>query len=301
MSNLVALSARTAYIPGVNNIGVIEVGATEVVLVDSGIDKDAARQIRTACTQAGKQIVGVISTHHHADHIGGNAYLCRNIEHLQIYASPLEAALIEYPMLEPMYLSYGAAPVAPLQNRFVMATAAPVHQRIDVGVLHIAEAAVEIVAIPGHSVAQIAVVYDGVCFAADAFLGVDVLAKHGLPYAHDVRAQQASLQVVAQLPVHTWIPGHGPREDEASITATLAANQQALTDGLAIVADACLPAAGLATVVARVQQRMGKTSTQLAQYAVFASGVMAYLQTLHATNVVDVRLSSEGPLWERIA
>lgn len=301
MSNLIALSARTAYIPGVNNIGVIEVSDRDVVLVDSGIDKDAARHIRTVCTQAGKQIVGVISTHHHADHIGGNAYLCRNIEQVQIYATPLEAALIEHPILEPIYLSYGATPIAPLQNRFVMATAAPVHQRINVGMVQIADAAIEIVAVPGHSVAQIAVVYDGVCFAADAFLGVDVLAKHGLPYGHDIRAQQASLQVVAQLPVHTWIPGHGIREDEASMPATIAANHQALVNGLEVVADACRPAAGLATIVARVQQRLGKSSTQLAQYAVFASGVMAYLQVLYAMQVVDVRLDATGPLWERIA
>ncbi|MFN8569640.1 MAG: hypothetical protein U0Z44_19410 [Kouleothrix sp.] len=38
-----------------------------------------------------------------------------------MYAPPLEAALIAHPILEPVYLSMGAQPIAPLQNKWLMA------------------------------------------------------------------------------------------------------------------------------------------------------------------------------------
>jgi hypothetical protein len=58
-------------------------------------------------------------------------------------------------------------------------------------------------------VAQIAVVVDGICYAADSFFGGAVLTKYGVPYAHDVNARIASLTQVGRIDVTHWIPGHG--------------------------------------------------------------------------------------------
>jgi glyoxylase-like metal-dependent hydrolase (beta-lactamase superfamily II) len=299
MSQLVFLNPRAAYLPGTNNLGVIICAPGRAIAVDTGIDKEAARLLRRACEAAGLQIVATLLTHHHADHVGGNDYLERNIAGLTCYAPRREAPFIEDPYLEPSYLSYGAAPIAPLRNRFVMATPSIVHQRIEPGALTIESVTLQIVAIPGHSVAQVAVVVDDVCFAADGFFGAAVLHKYGLPYAHDVLAQVASFDVVRALDVTHWIPGHGELQTPATIDATLAANRDAVAQGMTLVREACATPLSLQQIVARVQQRLGLQSSALAQYAVFASGVSAYVTALHAQDALVVELTSEGPLWRQ--
>ena len=299
MSHLVFINERVAYLPGTNNLGVIICAPGRAVAVDTGIDKEAARLLRRACESAGLQIVATLLTHHHADHVGGNDYLERNIPVLTCYAPRREAPFIEDPYLEPSYLSYGAAPIAPMRNRFVMATPSVVHQRIEPGVLTIESVTMQIVAIPGHSLAQVAVVVDDVCFAADGFFGSAVLTKYGLPYAHDVLAQLASFDVVRSLDVAHWLPGHGELQSPETIDATLTANRDAVTFGLTLVREVCVTPASLQQIVARVQQRLGLQSSALAQYAVFASGVSAYVTALHAQGALVVELTSEGPLWRQ--
>ena len=299
MSNLVFINERIAYLPGTNNLGVIVCAPGRVIAVDTGIDKEAARLLRRACESAGLQIVSTLLTHHHADHVGGNDYLERNIAGLTCYAPRREAPLIEDPYLEPSYLSYGAAPIVPMRNRFVMATPSRVHQRIEPGTLTIESVTLQIVAIPGHSVAQVAVVVDDVCFAADGLFGSAVLTKYGLPYAHDVLAQLTSFDVVRSLDVTHWLPGHGELQTPETIDATLTANRDAVGMGLTLVREVCATPLSLQQVVAQVQQRLGLQSSALAQYAVFASGVSAYLTALHTQGALVVELTNEGPLWRQ--
>lgn len=299
MSHLVFINERVAYLPGTNNLGVIVCAQGRAIAVDTGIDKEAARLLRRACELTGLQIVATLLTHHHADHVGGNDYLERNIAGLTCYAPRREAPFIEDPYLEPSYLSYGAAPIAPMRNRFVMATPSIVHQRIEPGTLTIESVTMQIVAVPGHSLAQVSIVIDDVCFAADGFFGAAVLTKYGLPYAHDVLAQLASFDVVRSLDVKYWIPGHGELQTPETIDATLAANRDAVAQGMTLVRDACATPASLQQIVAQVQQRLGLQSSALAQYAVFASGVSAYLTALHTQGALVVELTNEGPLWRQ--
>lgn len=294
------IGTHVAYIPGTNNLGVVVVGAGSAVAVDTGIDKESGRLLRRACEAASLQLVAVISTHHHADHIGGNDYLVRNVPDLQVYAPHREAPFIEDPYLEPSYLSLGATPIPALRNRFVMATAAPVHHRISTHATTLVIGQRELVlhAVPGHSLAQIAVTCDGVCFAADSFFGDAVLEKYGIPYAHDVNAQLASFDAIANVDAHTWIPGHGVLTNRAGLGETLMRNRHAITQAKALVTTACQQPRSVQEIVAVVQQTLGLPSTALAQYAVFASGIAAYLAALHADGVLDVMLTEAGPLWQ---
>lgn len=292
------ITPYTAYLPGTNNMGVVVVSDGAAVAIDTGIDKEAGRMLRRACESAKLQLTAVISTHHHADHVGGNDYLVRNIPNLTVYAPMREAPFIEDSYLEPSYLSLGAAPINALRNRFVMASPAPVHHRITTDALVIGERQFHVVAVPGHSLAQIALVCDGVCYAADSFFGDAVLSKYGTPYAHDVNAQIASLDVIAAVDAHAWIPGHGELTTRDTLAATLARNQQAIAHSKALVTQACQQPRSLQEVVATVQQSLGVQSQALAQYAVFASGIAAYLAALHDDGVLDVALSAAGPYWQ---
>ncbi len=300
MSALVFLSERVAYLPGTNNLGVIVAPDKHAIAVDTGIDKEAARVLRRACEAVGLTLAAVVSTHHHADHVGGNDYLVRNIPGLQVFAPLREAAFIEDPYLEPMYLSSGATPLVALRNKFVMATPSPVHQRFESGSLSVRDIPLTIVDIPGHSLAQVAVVIDDVCFAADGFFGDRVLTKYGVPYAHDVAAQCASFGVLTSLSVTHWIPGHGDAVKRTELEQTIAANQAAITHSRALILTAIQTPKTLPAVVATVQAVLAMPSASLAQYAVFASGIAAYLNWLVADGAAVAELSAEGLVWRRV-
>jgi len=300
MTELVFVSDRVAYLPGTNNLGVIVAEGRTAIAVDTGIDKEAARLLRRACEAAGLLICAVFSTHHHADHVGGNDYLVRNIAGLEVYAPRREAAFIEDPYLEPMYLSLGARPLGVLHNKFVMATPSPVHHRIEPGALTIAGVELQVVPIPGHSLAQVAVVIDDVCFAADGFFGQRVLNKYGVPYAHDVAAQYASFDVLMQLSVSQWIPGHGEAVDRVGLASTLEANRTAVLHSRELVWAAIATPQTLPATVASVQKTLAMPSASVAQYAVFASGIAAYLNWLVADGAAVAELSDAGIVWRAV-
>src|SRR5918911_4068818 len=105
MSLLQPIAGRASYIPGSNNLGVVTTGDGGAIAIDTGLDKDTGRLIRKALDEARLILRAIINTHHHADHIGGNDYLVRNLPGVEVYAPRLEAALIENPLLEPLYLN----------------------------------------------------------------------------------------------------------------------------------------------------------------------------------------------------
>lgn len=301
------LSGRVAYLPGANNLGVIATGDGGAIIVDSGIDKDAARGLKKALVAAGLTPRAIISTHHHADHVGGNAFLLKQYPELQVYATPFEAALIQHPLLEPIYLSGGATPPAALRGKWVLAPGSPVHHLLDewptvtAGMRRpttIAGVELELLGLPGHSPAQIGVLVDGVCLAADGFFGPAVLAKHGgVPYTHDVAAQLASLAVLGQLEADWFVPGHGAVAARAEIGEQLAANEVAVRGASDLVRAALNEAGDLAEITSRVLGMIGHSLAGVAQYAIFSGAVGAHLTYLEQQGEARLELVATRLIW----
>jgi glyoxylase-like metal-dependent hydrolase (beta-lactamase superfamily II) len=297
MPLLQPIAGRAYYLPGSNNLGVVATGDGGAVAIDTGLDKDTGRLLRKALDEAGLALRAIVSTHHHADHIGGNDYLLRNVPGVEVYAPRLEAALIEHPVLEPIYLGMGAAPIAALQNKWLMARGAPVHHLIDGERIAIAGVALEVVELPGHSINQIGVAVDGVCFAADGFFGTAILQKHGIPYAHDVGAQLASLHRLAARNDLFFLPGHGDLTPRDALEQALAANAAAIARSGELVLAALDPPADLYGVARRVQRALGLTLAAIPQYAIFVSAVAAHLSHLADQGLAHVALEDEGMIW----
>nr|HPG96836.1 MBL fold metallo-hydrolase [Rectinema sp.] len=93
--------------------------ANRAVLIDSGGDEDAGRRILRECERLGVELSTVINTHSNADHCGGNAFLSRR-SGCAIAATEMEAVFLNYPQLEPSFLS-GSFPQKALRNKFLMA------------------------------------------------------------------------------------------------------------------------------------------------------------------------------------
>lgn len=300
MPLLQPIAGRAHYLPGANNLGIVLTGDGGAIAIDTGLDKDTGRLIRKALDEAHLTLRAIINTHHHADHIGGNDYLVRNIAGVTVYAPRLEAALIENPLLEPIYLNMGAAPLSALRTKWLMAKGTSVDQLIDGQRLTVAGVELEVIALPGHSINQVGLAIDGVCFAADSFFGAAILQKHGIPYAHDIGVQLSSLDRLAARAELFYLPGHGDLTPRDALEEVLAVNQAAIVHSTQLVRAALAEPGELTAVARRVQHALGLSLAGIPQYAIFVSAVAAHLSYLEAQGQARVALEDAGMVWSSL-
>ena len=112
--DLIRLTENAYLLRGGSNAGLI-VHDGRAVLVDTGLDKDTAKKILRHIDVLAVKLAAVVITHAHADHFGGAATI-RARTGAPVYAPALEAAIVENPILEPLYLFSGALPPAELST-----------------------------------------------------------------------------------------------------------------------------------------------------------------------------------------
>lgn len=204
---LVQVTENVYFLPGRVNVGVVRDGTTAIV-IDSGLDDDSGRRIVKAVEAAGWHIGILINTHSHADHCGGNKYI-QEKANTQTYAPAIEAGIIQFPYLEPLYLSGGARPIDELQNRFLMAR--PSH--VDVVIekqreLEFGSAKMRIISLPGHSPNQIGIEVEDILFCADSIFSEEVLQKHKIPFFTDIEKEKQTLVFLQSTTNRFYVPSH---------------------------------------------------------------------------------------------
>ncbi len=185
-----------------------------LVAIDTGLDKSAAKTLRQTAEALGQPLIAIINTHAHADHFGGNADLLRRFE-LQVYAPEGEAAVIRRPQFEPEYLWHGAKPLPEMQSKFLLASPSRVdHEFAADAALEIGGTTFQALPMFGHAQGQVAILVDGVLFAADSYFDPAVVDKHGIPYFVDWAATVVSADQVPLVAANWWVPGHGQPTQE---------------------------------------------------------------------------------------
>ena len=116
---LVQVGKNTFYLDNPTNIGIYLVNNKDVYLIDSGNNKDAGKKILKIINEHNWQVLGIINTHSHADHIGGNNVI-QNRTNCAIFSSEIENSFISNTILEPSIL-YGGYPFNSLLNKTLMA------------------------------------------------------------------------------------------------------------------------------------------------------------------------------------
>lgn len=205
------LGAQTYCIPAPTNIGIfVENG--KALLIDSGNDKEAGRQINKLLNERGWELSMIINTHSNADHIGGNQFLQRKTG-CPIAATEKERCFIEHPEQEAVML-YGGFPHKGISNKFLRAKPSSVDRIIPFQQQLIADTPLTAVPLPGHFLAMIGIMTpDKVFFTADALFSREIIEKYHFFYLHDIAAQLRTLDSLEKTGknqhMERFIPSHG--------------------------------------------------------------------------------------------
>lgn len=297
---LVQLSDRVHALLGGVNCAIVDLGASQALLVDSGQDKDHGRKIRKALDSLGLTLSVILCTHSHADHYGGNAYLLRQYPDPQVWAPEIEADIIRTPILEPIYLFHGATPLPELTTKWLQAEASPVHRVVAAGDEELHGVPLKLLDVRGHAHRQLAVLVDDVLLATDSLFGAATLEKYPFPFSQDVGGQLGSIDAVLRLletgSVRVALPGHG---EPTELVGDLAEqNRQALERAATVVEHAC-QGAGTEDVLAVATTEMGAIMTDLARYHLNFTTITAYLGWLRQAGRVTASLEDGRLLWRR--
>ncbi len=196
------------YFTGPINMGIIETDRG-IVIIDTGLDNSYGRKLLKISVELKKEIIGIINTHSHADHFGGNNFLKKRTDAWTM-ASKIEKALIENPIFEPMYL-FGGVPFPEMRTKFLEGKPSLVDMSVeDEKAKKILEDLnIEIIELPGHSPAQIGVIYQDVIFIGDTVMPKRVIEKYKLGYLYDAKREKETLLNLQKLKYNYFIPGHG--------------------------------------------------------------------------------------------
>ena len=221
------IRGNSYYHPSQVVIGGYKVDDT-LILFDSGNDDSSARKAIRDFDEI--NVIAVFNTHSHADHCGGNQYLQRQFS-AAVYAPVIENAFIEAPILEPTYL-YGAYPMKPLQNKFLMARPSKVTQLIEgespiAITINGANHMIKPIALKGHSPNQYGYITpDGIAYLGDALIAEEMVDKHPLIFTYDVTEHYQSLEKLKTLVANGYVIAHGGYYE--SIEGLIHANIEAL-------------------------------------------------------------------------
>lgn len=205
------ITDRCFYFHAAVNIGYIHNGASGM-LIDAGLDSQAIKKVLRQLEEQSLPLTHLFITHSHSDHYGGAAYLQSKKEIFTI-APKLEEAILQNPVLMPMYLFQGNSPLKEMRNKFMEGPPVKVDCIIDEGKKEIDGFQLEFISFPGHAENQTGLLYEGVLYCGDAYFGLEQLNKHKIPYITDASLAVQSLEKLKSVQAAGAVPGHGVYEE----------------------------------------------------------------------------------------
>jgi glyoxylase-like metal-dependent hydrolase (beta-lactamase superfamily II) len=290
------LTDRVGYVPGGVNIGVIRIDERQVLLIDTGLNDSTARKVLRWIKEAiDSEVVGVLTTHGHADHFGAHAFVVKRTG-ARIFAPEHDAAVIENPLLQPVFLYGGADPIDSLRTKFLLAEACKVDEILTFGKQTVMGADIEVVPLPGHSMNQIGVLVDEVFFCADVVFPQAAIEKYRIPYLYGLTDHLASLERAKSIDCRVIIPGHGPAE--SSFQKPYERNRDVIDLVQMTIIDVLVEGAMTGdAVAAAVFRRLDVPMRDHAGYFLLRPTISAYLAHLHRQGTVELNIDGGAALW----
>lgn len=291
MYELIQLSEHDYYIDCPAKIGLIRLENDEVILIDSGSDKDAAKKILKILNANNWTLKAVFNTHSHADHIGGNKLL-QDRTGCKIYANLLENTYTNHPELEAMGL-YGGLPFKELKNKFLLAQKSDCEQITD----DVLPQGMSILPLPGHSFDMIGFkTADGNIFLADCVSSAETLGKYGIAYLWDPMASIRTLEYVKSLQAEVrFIPAHAPVTEDITELADI--NIAAIKKVMESILQICEEGCTFEEILKKLFDAYGMTLTAQ-QYVLIGSTVRSYLSALYTEGRLKFEFVENRMIWK---
>lgn len=288
MYELVQIGEETYYINCPSKVGVYKVTENEVYLIDSGNDKDAGKKILKVINDQGWTPVGIINTHSHADHVGGNN-LIQQRTGCNILLSGVENAFAAYPVLEPSLL-YGGFPPKMLRNKFLMAQpSSPTEAEKDL------PPGLEAVKLEGHYLDMIGIrTSDGVFFIADSLLSEEIILKYHIAFLYDVRAFMETLDALEQTQARIFVPSHAPVSDD--IKSLVRLNRDKMLEIMELLCDICRQGRIFEDILADIFDKYS-LRMDFNQYVLVGSTIRSYLAYLTDENKIEPIFEKNYLFW----
>ncbi len=273
---LIKVGENTYYIKNPVNIGVYKINEEEVYLIDTGNDADSGKKILKIMQENNFKVKGIINTHSHADHCGGNKVI-QDRENSSIYSYGIEKYFIKNPILEPAFL-YGSYPFKNLQNKFLMAKESKVE---DISLVK----DLEYFPLKGHSFDMIGIkTKDDVYFLGDALVGKEQIDKYSLFYLVNVEDYLNTLNYLETLKGKLFICSH--IEATSDIRNLIKINREKIEEILALVCDYCSNNITFEDLLQQIFTHYNLTMNTN-QYVLLSSTLKAYLTYLIDKKIID--------------
>lgn len=301
---MLRLTSRVYLLPGVVNTGVILCpDSQQCLVVDTGLDKSSGARLHAAIRAEARTLAGILNTHAHADHFGGNRTLVQKTG-ARVYASDVEADVLKHPWWEPTYLNSGAFPPQMLRNKFLMAAPSPVDGLLNPGDQVPTELTgwqVDLWDLAGHSHGMLGYSVDGVLFCGDAFLDQNILEKHGIPFLVDVQRSLDAvekLENLCSLGIDYVVPGHGQvYRIPGELAPHLKAYRNRITKTCDLVLHFLKEPRGNEEVIKYLLEQFGVTPRDLGSYYLYRTTIAAYLGYLLDQKRVEVSIQAGSLIW----
>ncbi|MGD2177448.1 MAG: MBL fold metallo-hydrolase [Anaerolineae bacterium] len=299
----VELAPGIFHLQSGSNMGLV-VRYGQALLIDAGLDDDAGRRALRAVEETGATLEAVFITHAHADHFGGAQFLQRRLG-VPLYAPRLEAAMMENPIIEPLYLFGGAAPIKELRSKFTLAKPCAVNQTVEAGALEIGPFQIDVVPLPGHAPNQVGLAIGDsaghdVLFCADAVFPQQTIEKHKVLFCVDL---DETMDTIGELPAqpHGWFaPGHGPAYPAGEeINEICAANRQRLEEVREAVYAALEEPQETSTLIQQVAKHFQLKITTPTAYYLTRATILAALSSLEGAGEAAAATDQNRLLWQR--
>ncbi|SFJ66483.1 Glyoxylase, beta-lactamase superfamily II [Halobacillus dabanensis] len=294
--SFIQLNEQCYYYHSSVNIGYVTKG-TDGVLIDSGIDRTSVKKVLKELEERELPLTHLFITHAHADHYGGAGYVQNNHE-VHTIAPVYEEAILRNPSLEPLYLFGGNDPLPELQNKFLQGPPVRIDQVVDEGELFFGAIKADTFLLPGHSYHQLAVMGNGILYAADSYFGIETLRKHKIPYVTDVSKTIESLRRLLSMTCDGAVPGHGLFEEDPA--GTIKANityHQELKEWL----HKYIRENGVVShevIVSSMCDHFDVQHGNLPQWLLYRTAVTAYLIGLKKADLVEDRIADHKWMFQ---
>ena len=291
MFELVQVSESCYYIQSPAKIGLIKLNDQDVVLIDSGNDKDAGRKVRQILDANKWKLKAIYNTHANADHIGGNKYLQAQTG-CKIYVPGIDCEFTRNPVLEPSFL-FGGYPPKDLRHKFLMAQASDAQYLTKEALPEGFEA----IPLPGHFFDMVGFrTPDDVVYLADCLSSRETLEKYRIGFIYDVAAYLQTLEMVKTMEAKLFIPAH------AAVTDSIAELAQYNIDQVNEIADRILTLCETPCCFEELLRQLFDAyalTMNFEQYVLVGSTVRSYLAWLKDAGRLDVSFEENRMLWNR--